>query len=111
MSRVLPEVFDSPCRAAAAKVQDFDAQEVGQYAVGHAQDEQGPARGLRLAVPGSGSEGAGLQRAGSRRHAVGHGQDEQGPARGLRLAVPGSGSQGAGLQRARPRQHAGAMPQ
>ncbi len=27
-SRVLPEVIDSLCRAAAAKVQDFDAQEV-----------------------------------------------------------------------------------
>ena len=28
MSRILPEVFDSPCRAAAAKVQDFDAQDL-----------------------------------------------------------------------------------
>ena len=65
---------------------------------------QGPARGLRLTVPGSGSEGAGLQRAGPRQHAVGHGQDQQGPARGLRLAVPGSGSEGAGLQRAGSRQ-------
>ena len=26
MSRILPEIFVSPCRAAAAKVQDFDAQ-------------------------------------------------------------------------------------
>ena len=34
-----------------------------QHAVGHGQDEQGPTRGLRLAVPGSGSEGAGLERA------------------------------------------------
>ena len=28
MSRILPEVFDSPCRAAAFKVEEFDAQEV-----------------------------------------------------------------------------------
>ncbi len=91
-----------------------------QHAVGHGHDEQGPARGLRLAVLGSGSEGAGLQRARPRQHAVGHGHDEQGLARVLRLVVPGSGSEDAGLQRARvrqhavghrPRQHAGAMPQ
>ena len=82
----------------------------------HEHDEQGPARGLWLAVlgsssevlavPGSGSESEGLQRARPRQRAVGHGHDGLGPARGLRLAVPGTGSEGAGLQHARVRQHA-----
>ncbi len=67
------------------------------------QDWLGPARGLRLAMAGSDSEGAEPQRARPRQHPGGHGQHEQGPARGLRLAVPSSGSRVAGLQHARGR--------
>ncbi len=56
--RSLPEVFDSPCQAATVKM-GFNTQE--------------PARGLRLAMPGSDGEDAGF--------------NTQEPARGLRLAM------------------------
>ena len=59
IGRVLSEVFDSLCQAAAGT--GFPRAGCHHHAMGYGQDRQGPARGLRLAVPGSGSEGAGFQ--------------------------------------------------
>ena len=74
MSWVWPEAFDSLCMSSGSEGPGLQRARPREHAVGHGRDEQGSARGLRLAVRSSGSEGPGLQRARPREHAVGHGR-------------------------------------
>ena len=86
-SKLLPEIFDLLCRAAAAKVTDSDEQDFANTLRAMAKTSRPPARDPRR---------AGLRRAELRQHAAGHGRDEQAPARDLRLPAPRRGG-GAAL--------------
>ena len=74
----MPEVFGALCATAGEKVYEFNSQEIANTLWAMAKTGTHMPEvflwSMAKTSPGSGSEGAGLQRPGPRQHAVGHGQ-------------------------------------